>query len=350
MNQENENGIHRNPGIFEGLLKNLFIIVCIIIILASVHYASKVVLPVLFAFSFTILFLPLMRWLQKKGISDAISTAITIICFIASICILIAFVAFSFNIFVQALPGYNDEFAQKMVQTQTFFAGYHLNISSVYNMATLHMDPLIGTIAPVLQGFLDVLVSVVLLIILTCFLIIEVPRFHMTLHRASLPVPQVVFNLEELITDLMLYVIIRTKINAATGFGVAVFFYFLGIEFALLWGVLTFILSYIPYIGLILAVIPALVLGYIHLGITGVVLIVVGVSLINFFAENVLFPSLAREGLKISPFVVLLSLAFWVFLLGPAASLIAVPLTLLTKLLLMHYEETRWIALLISGK
>lgn len=345
-------GIDKQKGDMGGLLKNIIIIAGIIIILASIHFASEVVLPVLFAIAFTILFLPLMRWLQGRGISDTICVAITILCFIAAICILIAFVVFSFNIFIQVLPEYSDELANDMIQTQISLAGYHLNISSLYHLAMEHIDTLIATFGPVLSGFVDAVISVALVILLTCFLIIEAPRIFTTFHQAShsMVVPHIITNLEGLIDDLMVYAVIRTKINAITGIGVGLFFYLLGIEFALLWGVLTFILSYIPYIGLILAVIPALVLGYIHLGITGVVLIVICVSIINFLAENVLFPSIAGNNLNISPFVILLSLAFWVFLLGPAASLLAVPLTLFTKLLLMNYEETRWLAMLISGK
>lgn len=346
-----EEKLHRISGqedMLEGLLKNIGIIVGIIIILAAVHYASAIVLPVLFAISFTILFLPLLRYLRKKGFSDRMSAAITICSFLASFCILILFVLFSFGIFIEALPAYNDEIAMKLIDTQSFFADYHISINALISTITEHTDAFIGAAGLLLLRCIDLIISICLIIILTCFLIIEAPRFHSTLHRASLPVPQVVIQFEELINDMMVYVIIRTKINAATGAGVTIFFYALGIEFALLWGVLTFILSYIPYIGLLLAVIPGLVLGYIHLGITGVVLVVAGVSVINFFAENVLFPSLAGKSLDISPFVVLLSLAFWVFLLGPAASLIAVPLTLFTKLLLVQYNETRWLALLIN--
>ncbi len=123
-----------------------------------------------------------------------------------------------------------------------------------------------------------------------------------------------------------------------------------GIDFAVLWGLLFFLFGYIPYLGFYLAAIPPMLLGLFEYGlIGGAVGVLVGITIINALVENVIFPSLAGKGLKLSPTLVFLSLFYWSFVLGAAGALIAVPLTIVVKIILESSEETRMIAKLMES-
>jgi predicted PurR-regulated permease PerM len=115
---------------------------------------------------------------------------------------------------------------------------------------------------------------------------------------------------------------LRAVINLVTALGVTVLLLVLGVDFPLLWGILTFFLSFVPYIGLVLAVAPAVVLALAEFGLSRAVLVIVGVVVINVLAENVLSPMMMGRGLNLSPTVVFLSFILWAWVLGgPARSL-----------------------------
>ena len=122
----------------------------------------------------------------------------------------------------------------------------------------------------------------------------------------------------------------------------------MGVDFPLLWGILTFFLSFVPYIGLVLAVTPAVVLALAEFGVSRAVLVIAGVIVINILAENVLSPMMMGRGLNISPTIVFLSFVFWAWLLGGPGAFLALPITLFVAVMFDTFPETRWLASLIG--
>ena len=142
--------------------------------------------------------------------------------------------------------------------------------------------------------------------------------------------------------------IIRTETNLITAVGIVIVFLIGGIDFAILWGVLIFLLSYIPYIGLVLASIPPHMLALFKYGPVGALAVIVVILVINMLAENVIFPSLAGKGLKLSPGILFLSLIYWNYVLGTAGVLLSIPLTVILKIVFESFDETKWLARLMG--
>ena len=111
-----------------------------------------------------------------------------------------------------------------------------------------------------------------------------------------------------------------------------------------MWGVLTFFLSFIPWIGLPLAVAPAVVLALAEHGLTTALLVIAGVIVINVLAENALSPMLMGRGLSISPTILFIGFIFWAWLLGGPGAFLAAPLTIFLILMLGSFPETQWLA------
>jgi AI-2 transport protein TqsA len=125
---------------------------------------------------------------------------------------------------------------------------------------------------------------------------------------------------------------------------VVLLLFVLRVDFPLMWGVLAFFLSFIPWIGLPLAVAPAVVLAFAEHGLTNALLVIAGVTVINILAENALSPMLMGRGLSISPTVLFLGFIFWAWLLGGPGAFLAAPLTIFLILMLDTFPETRWLA------
>jgi predicted PurR-regulated permease PerM len=150
------------------------------------------------------------------------------------------------------------------------------------------------------------------------------------------------------VDDVKQYVALKTVTSLATGVLIAVWLTLLGVDFALLWGVLAFALNYVPNIGSIIAAIPALMLAMVQFGIVKTLIAAGGYVVVNTVVGSGIEPRLMGRGLGLSTLVVFMSLLFWGWLLGPVGMLLSVPLTITAKIALDSREDTRWLAVLLG--
>jgi AI-2 transport protein TqsA len=122
----------------------------------------------------------------------------------------------------------------------------------------------------------------------------------------------------------------------------------LGLDFALLWGVVAFLFNYVPNIGSIIAAIPAVLLALVQLGLGKAILVAVGYLVINMLIGNLIEPRVLGKGLGLSTLVVFLSLVFWGWVLGPMGMLLSVPLTMTLVMALESHSKTRGFAILLG--
>ena len=148
--------------------------------------------------------------------------------------------------------------------------------------------------------------------------------------------------------NLVEFFVIKAETNLITSVGITVFLLIGGVDFTILWGVLIFLLSYIPYIGLILTSIPPTMFVLFKYGPIGALAIICIIVIVDMLSENVIFPSLAKKGLKLSPGILFLSLIYWNYVLGTAGMLLSVPLTMILKIVFESFDETEWLAKLMG--
>ncbi|MEM9728212.1 MAG: AI-2E family transporter, partial [Myxococcota bacterium] len=149
--------------------------------------------------------------------------------------------------------------------------------------------------------------------------------------------------------DVQQYLLIKTATSAATGLLVAALTAVVGLGHSLLFGLLAFILNYIPSIGSILASVPAIALSLVTLGIAPAIGIALGYMAINFLIGIGIEPRWAGDATDLSPTVVVLSMVFWGFVLGPVGALLSVPLTIIVRITASQSDEWSWLALLLRS-
>ena len=147
--------------------------------------------------------------------------------------------------------------------------------------------------------------------------------------------------------DVRQYLNTMTIINLLVGLGDAILLWILGVDFALLWGILAWFLGYIPSIGFWLALIPPVILAWAQYGATTALIVFAGYVLINGSVQNIIQPRMMGERLQISPVVVFVSLFVWGWLLGGIGAILAVPLTMMILLVLDSFDPTRWLVVLV---
>ena len=143
------------------------------------------------------------------------------------------------------------------------------------------------------------------------------------------------------------YISITTLINFLVGLGNAIILLILGVPFAILWGILAWIMGYIPVVGFWIALIPPTLLAWVTLGFPYAVIVFLAFVIINGSVENFDKPRVMGEGLNISPLLVFLSIFVWGWILGGAGAIAAIPITLLILSVLDSFEATKWIVVLL---
>jgi predicted PurR-regulated permease PerM len=154
-------------------------------------------------------------------------------------------------------------------------------------------------------------------------------------------------RLSSLTEDVRKYMSILTLVNFLVGFGDFIFLLILGVEYAALWGLLAWLMGYIPSIGFIIALIPPVLMAYAQFGIEMALVVLVGYILINGGVQNIIQPKIMGQGLKISPVVVFIGLFVWGYLLGGIGAILAVPLTMLVLIIMENFPGTYNLAVLM---
>lgn len=317
-----------------------------ILVTLGMREIASILSPFIFAIFGAMIFAPLVRWLQRKGVPNTVSVGIVIFFFILIVLFVGLLTVISIVQLNSRIPVYESQLDIYISQLTGF-----IPLSADFSLGAFLRSitgSLISVALNILGGAINATTGIVLIIVTTGFLLLD-----------SLEVPEKIFeeaeerslvlkNLGGFGKSLMDYVMIRTETNVITGVGIGIILLLGRIEFAIFWALVIIIFSYIPYIGLFLASIPPVFLALMQYGPVAALIVIAIITVVNTLAENVIFPSLAGRGLELYSSVVFISLVYWAFVLGPAGALISVPLTMAVKSILDSFEETKSLGMLLG--
>ena len=154
---------------------------------------------------------------------------------------------------------------------------------------------------------------------------------------------------EQVKESIVTYIKVKFFMSLCTGIGYGLICWAFGIDFALFWGYLAFVLNFIPTIGSIIATIPPFLLGLIQLGSAGTVIACMALLLIvQFTFGNIIEPRLMGSSLSLNTVVVILGLVFWGYLWGVTGMVLSVPMLVLVKVVLTQFEDAKIVVRLMG--
>ncbi|RXA21958.1 AI-2E family transporter [Methanosarcina sp. MSH10X1] len=307
---------------------------------------SDILVPVFFALFAFLIFSPLVHWLMRKGVPGKISVLVVILLFMFVFVGTAILFASSLLQLSGRIPSYENQLQSILNSISTYLPEAGVSLESALRDISAFA---FGVSTQIITGALSAGSTLVLIFITTTFLLLDAAGAPKKVQREAEGQPVHVSRFTELSRTVVSYMLLRTETNLFGGIGVAILLLIGGIDFALLWGLLFFLFGYIPYLGFYLAAIPPILLGLFKYGVIGAVGVLIAITLVNLLVENVVFPSIAGKGLKLSPTLVFLSLFYWSYVLGTAGALIAVPLTIVVKIVLESSEDTRLMAKLMES-
>jgi AI-2 transport protein TqsA len=328
----------------------LLIAAAFVIVVAGMKAAAALIVPFLVAVFIAVILAPIFLTLQRRRVPSGIALLL-VVALIVGIGLLAA------NVLERSLSAVsgNLERYQTALATQTneIWAWLEsLGIAATGSTLGDYLNPqiLLEHIGPIAGKLGDTLVMSFIVLIVAIFLLLEAAVMPAKV-RALPGISHATWDrIRQIATDVRRYMLLKTVMSALTGALVAVFSAALGIDFPILLGVLAFALNYIPNIGSTVAAIPGILLAFVEFGLGTALITTVGYVVINVGVSNGIEPRYMGHGLGLSPLVVLSSVIFWGWVLGPLGMLLSVPLTMTLKIALESDEDTRWIALLMGSR
>jgi len=328
--------------------KIMLVFAAFIIVVAGMRASTTILVPFLLAAFIAIISTPPMFWLQRKGIHKWLSLLIIIFGIVLIGCLVFVLVGSSLQAFTRELPVYEDKLKELTMTIVTRLKTIGLDTTELDLMELFNPGAAMKLVATGLNSFRKVLTNGFLILMTVIFMLIEASSLPLKLRTIFGDTEDALINFEKFINDVKQYMAIKTLISLATGIFIAMWLAVIGVDFPLLWGLLAFLLNYVPNIGSIIAAIPAVLLTIVQLGPTHAVAAATGFLLVNLVMGNFIEPRFMGRSLGLSTLVVFLSLIFWGWVLGPVGMLLSVPLTMTAKIALDSREETRWLSIILG--
>ena len=319
-----------------------------ILILALIHL-RPVVEPFIIAVFIYFILAPGSHWLNDRGMPLFPAYAL-VVTGLGGLFLLVGMWLYQdMSTFLEGIPEYSDKLNDLMAKWEgETILGFTISFEGL-SISSSQLESTVLSLFGEISSFVSLMLTVFVFLV---FIILEAETLPKRL-AAAYP-SDIEENLKEILTDIgegvYRYVILKTAVSFGAGVVTAIILIAMGIPGWLLWSMLTFLLSYVPYIGSLVALIPPALLGFLLLEPTSaillVVLLIVKEQIWGQFIENKLFGS----SLDISPIVLLLVTAFWFWLWGIMGMILAVPMAVIVKIILSNIPETRPIAILLSER
>jgi AI-2 transport protein TqsA len=328
--------------------KIMLVIAAFIIVVAGMRASTAILVPFLLAAFIAIISTPPMFWLQRKRISKWLSLLIVIFGIVLIGWLMFVLVGSSLKAFTGELPVYEEKLKQLTMTIATQLKTLGMDTAELELMELFNPGAAMKLVASGLNSFRKVLTNGFLILMTVIFMLIEASSLPLKLRTILGDTEDALINYEKFINNVKQYMAIKTLISLATGIFIAIWLAVIGVDFPLLWGLLAFLLNYVPSIGSIIAAIPAVLLTIIQLGPAHAVAAATGFLFVNLVMGNFIEPRFMGQSLGLSTLVVFLSLIFWGWVLGPVGMLLSVPLTMTAKIALDSREETRWLSIILG--
>ncbi|MDT0350105.1 AI-2E family transporter [Pseudonocardia sp. DSM 45834] len=315
-----------------------------VVIVAGIQAAAWLVGPVFLALVIVITVHPVQARLRGWGLPAWASTTLLVLAVYGVLLVLAGVVVVSIARLATLLPSYAAEFSSLLGSVTAELARFGVGADQLRALAgTLDYGRLVGVVSGLLLGLTSLLGNLVFLLSLLLFLSIEASGAADRLAWIARDRAPIATALTGFVGSTRRYMGVNTVFGLLTGLVDTVMLGLLGVPLAVLWGLLVFITNYIPYVGFWIGLVPPVLLALLTGGwqLAGIVLALY--TVVNFVLTSVIQPKYVGDAVGISVSLTLVALVFWGWVLGVIGAVLAVPLTLFAKSLLVDIDpKVRW--------
>ncbi|MEZ4518130.1 MAG: AI-2E family transporter [Chloroflexota bacterium] len=325
----------------------------IFIIIFGIRLSADILNPILLAIVITIAVSPLPAKLTARGMPGWLSLVLTFILVLGVIGLVLLMITFTAGRLVQEIPSLQQEFAEQQgaleaSSDQPFLFPWLSTGAIVDGIESFMLSQRTADVVTTLLGSLVKGVSQAFIVLLIFAFMLASTLAMPSADRLGLNPDQPLVNrFVQLTAEVRQYVNLTAFINLLVAIGNTILLLILGVEPALLWGLLSWFMGFIPAIGFWIAMIPPLLIALVSGEYVTAAIVFLGYVLINGSVENFVKPRMFGQNLSISPVVVAVSLIVWGWLLGAVGAILAIPMMLMILTVLELFDGSRWLATLM---
>ena len=336
----------------------LLAVICVVCIGFILSVARSIVLPLALAVFLNYILNPFIGLFERLKIPSVISTLLAVLITFLVMVFLGIMISNSIESFAEELPKYE---ARINAITQNTLKILNIPPEAFKSATGWTKDPQIaavlgdlsitGIMSSILGSVTTFLSNFLLVLLFLLFILMGHNQLVYKLERAFEPniskkVSGIILNINK---EIQKYLIAKTLISLATGLLAMLVLSLFGVQFALIWGVLTFLLNFIPNIGSVIATILPLTIALIQFDkVIMVVWIALCLTSIQMVIGNIIDPKVIGRSLNLSPIVVLFSLMFWGWLWGLIGMFLSVPIAVMIKIIFENIKQLRFASVLMS--
>jgi len=328
----------------------MFSAAAVVIIVIGLKYASDVVAPIFFATTLAILFTPALRWLEQKRLPTGLALLVMVLALGGFILLMIIILTFSLEQLALRLPVYEELLLQRIDAFTAALGSIGIDVQDALNAFVVNTTALTKAAINATLLVLGNSVLVVLFLFLLFLMLLESKSIATKFQRRQQTGNNLVIQLGTYTKHIQKQYRIQTLSNLLSAVAITAVLLLFRVDFAILWGFLAFILGYIPNVGLIIAILPAIIIAFILYGLGTALAILAMVIILNAAMDNAVTPRIMGKGLNLPILLVFLSFLWWSWVFGFVGALLAIPATLLVKTLLQGRQETHFLVVLLSGQ
>lgn len=339
--------IHTHPRA-TGWLPLLVGLAAFVIVVSGISSARAMIEPMLLALLLAIGLAPAVSALTRRRVPVVLALLLVMLAVVGFSAGIGALFVQTANDFSQNLPQYEARLDAQTAALVGWLDSLHPSFSIATALNSLDPGMAMDYAGLLLGGFGNLVTNGLLILVIVVFLLLEATSLRAKVILATTRGHGVLTRFDHIAASVNRYIALKTLFSAINGIAVTLFLWSIGVDYALLWGVLAFLLNFVPGVGQPLALIPPVLMAWLQGGPELMLLAGGGCLLIGTLIGNWLEPKYMGEGLGLSTFVVILSLVLWGWVLGPVGMLLSVPLTMIAKIVLENDPATRPLAVLMG--
>ena len=330
-----------------GALTALVLVILAALLLREV---ASLVVPLLFGVFLALIAWPLVEGLIRRGVRSSVALAITILLVLVIVLGAVALVAVSVGQLVVLVPRYEEQLRGLIASAQAFLAQFGIASDPEALLSIVPPEQIANLIRSVASTVSSGSLAILVVLLTMSYALAGAVSLRRRSEAAFGHGHPLLLGVTDFAADLRRYLIVRAKLGVFAAVLSFVLLWVLGVPLSALWAFLVFAASFIPNIGVVLAVIPPAILALLDGGLVPATVVVVGYVVINLAQDNVLQPTVLGMELNLSPLVVFVAVVIWAWILGAAGALLAVPLTTGLVSILEAAPSTRRAAMLMRAR
>ena len=317
----------------------LLAIACIVIIIAGMQAIAPVLNLFLVALLLAVSIMPLVAWQLNRGWPKTLALGLTILFVIVVGAFLTSILGLAINNMAEKAPSYKERITVIYQSGLNYIASKGINIEDIQSLELFSPDKLFSVGSTFIEGILSTFGNFFFVLLLMIFILIEFSQIQLKAAQKEYKEDSWQLRFSEIATDLKKYVSITALSGLMAAVTNTILLVILGVDFAIMWGFLSFLFSFIPNLGFILSVVPPALIALLEYGWPQCLIVVVGFIVINSIVDNILKPRFLGQEFNISILMVFVSLLFWAWVLGPIGAILGVPMTMAVKKIIVFMNK-----------